>query len=165
MSRFLPPHPNLDHLRKQAKELLRELKQHSAAVKLADAQHSLARDYGFASWPKLKAYVEALPHAFIAPEKANPFVGQWRANLSKSRRHPSTTFQSALLQFAVSGDVVTITDSVIDDSGREQYGQNIIVAGATKDGQVVGWGTYEVSDDGQTLTISGDQQLIVLERS
>jgi hypothetical protein len=191
MSRSLPPHPNLDHLKKQAKELLRDLRQQNPTAKLADAQHALARDFGFASWPRLKLYVESLP-PLTRPSVQNPFVGKWSANLSKSRRHPGNLFQSALLQFAVSGDVVTITDSVVDDSGREHQGQNTVVADgqehpsehgngyilkvnwrspqiletvATNDGQVVGWGTYQVSDNGQTLTISGDQQVIVLERT
>jgi hypothetical protein len=34
----------------------------------------------------------------------------------------------------------------------------------TKDGEVEGRGTYEVSADGKTLTIAADQQLIVFER-
>ena len=58
MSRNLPPHPNLEHLKKQAKDLLHDLQQRDPALKLADAQHALAREYGFASWPKLNAYVE-----------------------------------------------------------------------------------------------------------
>src|SRR5262249_20192907 len=32
----------------------------SGTVKLADAQHLVAREYGFASWPKLKEHVESL---------------------------------------------------------------------------------------------------------
>ena len=60
MSRDLPEHPNLDHLKHQAKRLLRELQRHNPGSKLADAQHALAREYGFASWPKLKAHVESL---------------------------------------------------------------------------------------------------------
>ena len=36
---------------------------------------------------------------------------------------------------------------------------------AKKDGQVVGSTTYQVSADGRVLTISGDQQVIVLDRS
>lgn len=59
MSRDLPPRPDLEHLKKQAKALLRELRQRDANASLADALHALARDYGFASWPKLKAHVEA----------------------------------------------------------------------------------------------------------
>lgn len=56
MSRHLPEKPNLKHLKKQAKELLRTMRQ----GKLADAQHALAGEYGFATWAKLKSHVEAL---------------------------------------------------------------------------------------------------------
>ena len=56
MSRQLPEKPNLESLRKQAKALLRDT-QHG---KLADAQHALANDYGFAGWVELKAHVQAL---------------------------------------------------------------------------------------------------------
>ncbi|MGA8028124.1 MAG: ankyrin repeat domain-containing protein [Bryobacteraceae bacterium] len=56
MSRQLPEKPNLEYLRKQAKELLRSKRQ----GKLADAQHALANEYGFPTWAKLKSHVEAL---------------------------------------------------------------------------------------------------------
>jgi ankyrin repeat protein len=56
MSRSLPEKPHLEYLRKQAKELLRSMEQ----GKLADAQHALAKEYGFASWAKLKSHVESL---------------------------------------------------------------------------------------------------------
>ena len=59
MPRDLPDRPDLEHLKKQAKALLRELRQRDANASLADALHALARDYGFASWPKLKAQVES----------------------------------------------------------------------------------------------------------
>ena len=59
MPRDLPDRPDLEHLRKQAKALLRELRQRDANTSLADALHALAREYGFASWPKLKAHVES----------------------------------------------------------------------------------------------------------
>src|SRR5215218_10191520 len=71
----LPEHPNLDQLRRRAKELRdaaragdsaawervrRQVDLRSdAAVTLAAAQLTLAREYGFASWPRLKAEVEA----------------------------------------------------------------------------------------------------------
>lgn len=45
---------DLDQLRKQAKERVRA----TPSLKLADAQHAIAREQGFASWPKLKAYVD-----------------------------------------------------------------------------------------------------------
>ena len=54
----LPARPNLEHLRKQAKRLLRKLRASDAAAKLADAQLAIAREYGFASWKKLSAQVE-----------------------------------------------------------------------------------------------------------
>ncbi|MBV9266323.1 MAG: ankyrin repeat domain-containing protein, partial [Acidobacteriaceae bacterium] len=56
MSRQLPQKPSLQYLKKQAKELLRSVR----VGKLAEAQHALANEYGFASWAKLKAHVEAI---------------------------------------------------------------------------------------------------------
>ncbi len=73
-TRALREHPDLDQLKRQAKELLeafragdadavREVSTHyrdvdRAALALHDAQLVLARAYGFDSWPKLKAYVD-----------------------------------------------------------------------------------------------------------
>ncbi len=56
MSRQLPEKPNLEYLRKQAKDLLRSM----GRGKLADAQHTLAREYGFATWAKLRSHVVTL---------------------------------------------------------------------------------------------------------
>src|SRR5918999_1964272 len=53
--RPLPEHPNLRHLKDQAKDLLKT----GAAASITDAQFQIARLYGFASWPKLKAHVES----------------------------------------------------------------------------------------------------------
>jgi Ankyrin repeat len=53
MSRTLPEKPNLEFLRKQAKELLRT----TGLGKLADAQHALAKEYGFATWASLRSHV------------------------------------------------------------------------------------------------------------
>ena len=55
MCRPLPDHPSLQHLKKQAKELLRGMPQ----GKLADAQHTLAKEYGFDTWAKLRSHVQA----------------------------------------------------------------------------------------------------------
>ena len=54
--RSLPEQPNLRHLKAQAKDLLKA----GEATSLTDAQFKIARLYGFASWPKLKAQVDAL---------------------------------------------------------------------------------------------------------
>ena len=55
-TRPLPDHPNLRHLKDQARDLL----QTSQAASLADAQYKIAQRYGFASWPRLKAHVDSL---------------------------------------------------------------------------------------------------------
>lgn len=54
--RSLPEQPNLRHLKDQAKDLLKA----GEASTLTDAQFKIARLYGFASWPKLKANVDSL---------------------------------------------------------------------------------------------------------
>jgi Ankyrin repeats (3 copies) len=51
---------NLEQLRKQAKEQVRERRAAGQEVRLAEVQFELARELGFDSWPKLKAYVERL---------------------------------------------------------------------------------------------------------
>ena len=55
-ARQLPANPDLRHLKDQAKDLLEA----GQAESLARAQFQIARQYGFASWPKLKAHVESL---------------------------------------------------------------------------------------------------------
>jgi len=54
--RPLPDRPNLRHLKDQAKDLLKA----GAATSITDAQFRVARLYGFASWPKLKAHIDSL---------------------------------------------------------------------------------------------------------
>jgi len=65
----LPSRPDLDQLRRQAKELRRaaaggdacagaRVRAVSDGVTLAAAQLALAREHGFASWPEMKAAVE-----------------------------------------------------------------------------------------------------------
>jgi hypothetical protein len=77
--RALPARPNLEFERKQAKKLLRQLKKAEPEAlarvhaklkqsvdtppdefQLSDAQFTIAREYGFTSWPKLVEYFEAL---------------------------------------------------------------------------------------------------------
>jgi ankyrin repeat protein len=80
--RRLPHQPNLEQLKKQAKELLERFRgSESTAVAevrqfernpdpshfaLNDAQRVLARAYGFQSWPKLKAFVDGATIARFA---------------------------------------------------------------------------------------------------
>jgi hypothetical protein len=84
MAKSLPPRPNLDHLRQQAKALLAALdagdkkaigtfRKHlpaaakmtltqvrKAGFRLADAQSAIARKTGFSNWPQLARHVEQL---------------------------------------------------------------------------------------------------------
>lgn len=55
-SKSLPERPNLRHLKDQAKDLFETGK----ASSLTNAQFQIARLYGFASWPKLKAHVDSI---------------------------------------------------------------------------------------------------------
>ncbi|MGI8904632.1 MAG: ankyrin repeat domain-containing protein [Solirubrobacteraceae bacterium] len=50
----LPESASLEYLRKQAKS-----RRHVQALSLSQAQHELAREYGFDSWPKLVHHVQA----------------------------------------------------------------------------------------------------------
>jgi len=56
-SRRLPERPSLEQLRKQAKEHLDTLRAADPLATLSAAQHALARDYGFDSWPRRQASV------------------------------------------------------------------------------------------------------------
>jgi ankyrin repeat protein len=115
MTSHLPTAANLEHLRKQAKALLRD---HRAALpaavermrahprpprepKLADAQLVVAREYGFPSWPRLRAYVErvqahgpGLQHAF--EEGIDYYAGRATGLLASARDQTPT----ALAAFA-----------------------------------------------------------------
>jgi endonuclease YncB( thermonuclease family) len=130
MSRVLPPRPNLEHLRNQAKDLLHDWQQRKPDAQLADAQHAIALEYGFPSWPKLKAHVESLiaddPRPSAAPASDNPFLGTWIANLDASKRHPANQFIAATLALAVDGDTVTITHTGRDAAGRDEQSTNTI---------------------------------------
>lgn len=54
--RSLPERPNLRHLKNQARDLLNA----GEASSISQAQFRIARMYGFASWPSLKAHVDSL---------------------------------------------------------------------------------------------------------
>jgi len=56
----LPAGANLEHLKNEAKQRLKRLRAQNPSARLADAQLLLARRYGFASWRRMKAYVDAL---------------------------------------------------------------------------------------------------------
>lgn len=193
MSQQLPPHPNLEHLRNQAKALLAARRLTDPEMKLADALHLVARDYGFPSWPKLKAHVAEVRSATAAPsepEPRSPFVGRWVADVGQSVRHPANQFERAVLDIQVTGNAVRIAHGYVDESGRREHGVSefdvdgtdhvtgngyVLTASwsgprafetiARKDGEIAGHGRYEVSPDGRSMTITGPEQRLVLVRS
>jgi ankyrin repeat protein len=95
--RRLPPQPNLEQLRKQAKDLLVQYRagapsaaaeverweRHPDPLKFAlhDAQRVLARAYGFESWARLKAYVDGANVARLADAVTAGDLAQARALL------------------------------------------------------------------------------------
>jgi ankyrin repeat protein len=109
MTRRLPDRPSLEHLKKQAKRVLQglveknpeALERYRALLSrpapepplLADAQLALARDYGFASWARLKAHVESIERE---ADPAAQLTAAVRANdVAAARRlfarHPELT--------------------------------------------------------------------------
>jgi len=56
----LPARANLEHLKNEAKQLLKTMRSENPAARLAEAQLLVARSYGFPSWRKLKSCVDAL---------------------------------------------------------------------------------------------------------
>src|SRR5262245_37991661 len=108
----------------------------------------------------------------------HPLHCTWIANLSKSNRHPTHQFQGATMLFEVGTDTVVLSYEGIHASGKhESSTQTIhtdgqerpvpgapgIVASSTleprrlessarKDGVALGRGTYEVDEEGRTLT-------------
>lgn len=57
-TRPLPARFSLEYEKKEAKALLERMRATDPAAQLADAHFRIARDYGFASWPKLVRYFE-----------------------------------------------------------------------------------------------------------
>lgn len=58
IGKVLPERPSLEHLRKEAKRRLGELRDCDPTAQLADAQCHVAREYGFESWRQLKAHID-----------------------------------------------------------------------------------------------------------
>jgi len=58
MAQSLPHRANLEHLRNEAKQRLKTMQAQDPGTRLAAAQLAIAREYGFASWRRLKAAVD-----------------------------------------------------------------------------------------------------------
>jgi hypothetical protein len=146
MSQRLPSFPNLDLLKKQAKHVLRVSRHRGRQWHLADAQHALARGYGFASWPHLKRHVEstrrtpgsaaasvprkqgdrtaasASPLAVAAqsdpPCSSHPIVGTWVARPATDINHDSRA-NHVVVEFELADDTIILTQIAADPAGRD----------------------------------------------
>lgn len=99
-ARTLPDHPDLDQLRRQAKELRRAAAAGDptaiapfggSEITLARAQRVLARSYGFASWPRLVQHVHIradLTRAMDATADGDDPVDRFLRTACLSYTHP-----------------------------------------------------------------------------
>ncbi len=109
--RRLPERPSLEQLRKQAKEHLDTLRAADPLVSLAAAQHALACEYGFDSWPKLVHHVESMQPANRMLQPAELKSDQ-KLLWSPGRG----TDVWALIQACVSGDLETVQALIAKDA-------------------------------------------------
>ena len=126
----------------------------------------------------------------------SPFVGSWSADLSQSRLDPKMPIKGADVTISVAGNVITLANSVVMPSGqtiqeRETLRADGTETAATNPGttgmvHVANWVgshvlalitkngnqhialiTYQVSTDGQTLTVRTSgliEQVVVFKR-
>jgi ankyrin repeat protein len=116
----LPAKPSLDHLRRQARDLLRaaqaddaaavgRIRAVSAALTLAGAQLAVAREYGFASWSRLRDEVAART-ASLARQADAFCAASIRDGTGRAARMLAATPELARYSFA--------TAVILGDAGR-----------------------------------------------
>lgn len=129
-----------------------------------------------------------------APARSNPFVGEWVANINRSRQSPDYRFQAATLRISVDGETVTMASRLVDPSGEQKeaaetfrtdgtetpgtltpgivlaarwLGSHVLATIAKKGDQTIALVTYEVSVDGKTMTLRSSgtvEHVIVFDR-
>lgn len=137
----LPAHPSLDQLRHQAKDLLHAARSgdEAAAAQIAEvsqrptlsaAQLVVARSYGFASWPGLKAEVEA--RAARMDQRAADFcvasVRDWTGRAVRMLAETPELAEYSLATALVLGDVARVRAQIERDP-----------AAVTRPDPVTGW--------------------------
>jgi hypothetical protein len=210
MPQRLPSLPNLDYLKKQAKDVLRVSRHRSPRWRLADAQHAVAHGYGFPGWPELKLHVESVrqrrgattadnlssvPRAAMQDHQSrasHPIEGTWATHPSApSGDGAQAPMGDMVVDFEVIDDTVTLTQIVVDPTGRQlatktavqtdgldhpiQFGDELVLQATWIDVRtlemifkhadtIVSKWTYEVSVDGQSLIVSTTKQVVIFER-
>jgi hypothetical protein len=156
MPQRLPSLPNLDYLKKQAKDVLRVARHRSPRWRLADAQHAVAHGYGFDSWPALKLHVEsarqrlrtgssarekedatagdasAAPHTATQERhsrSSHPLAGTWAKRPSPSSAgRAQAPMDDMVFEFDLIDGTVTLTQIVIESTGRQSATRTVIQA-------------------------------------
>ncbi len=127
MTKKLPERPDLEQLKKQAKDLLQDVRaqrpealarvpeNERAEFALADAQRILAREYGFPSWTKLKERVELSGPALAAHTLLRAALhGQTEQAAALLREHPRLSRADIQLAAAL-GDATGVRDWLAHD--------------------------------------------------
>ncbi len=126
-------------------------------------------------------------------------VGTWIANIAKSKRHENHLFANVTMHFAIANDEVRLSYEGVNASSKTERDEQVLQADglphphplapgivvtsslgprgveaiATKDGATMGRGSYDVSEDGNTMiaTVKGIdgsgkafEQVIVFDR-
>jgi len=136
-SQKLPERPNLEQLKKQAKNLLHAAQQGDAAalerfrslpafaagadpvaLALHDAQSAIAREYGFASWKELRDQVEMqlLSFAAAADEFVRCATGGARDRAMRLLERFPDVAHASLFSELVLGDAVAVEARLEEDS-------------------------------------------------
>jgi ankyrin repeat protein len=122
----LPPRPNLDQLKHQAKELVQAGEAHA----LHDAQTMIAREYGFRSWNALRDHVEAVTLEFDAA------LAEFLEAATDGRRDRAERMLALYPKIATAN---LHTALVLGDSGRVDTRLEQNPSLATKPGGPRGW--------------------------
>jgi ankyrin repeat protein len=148
MATQLPTFPSLDLLKKRARRLLRDAAAGDAktqtrfraaiprlqsrddaaliaGVQLADAQHVLARELGFPSWPKLKHHVESLQPEPVQAEHLLEAIRDHdrKAAIRLLRQNPKLAAFDAFTASAT-GQMERLAKAVDSDRGIVHAAQN-----------------------------------------
>ncbi len=147
MTPSLPSIPNLEQLKHQSKDLVKHFKARNpevmqrvleylprasaSALTLAGAQFVLARELGFASWPRLKEHIEALrpdPAAALEAFKSAVRDGEGAKLKTLLENHPQLREQLAAPLFSFDSPAVVYAAGRLDRKVLDvllEYGADI----------------------------------------
>lgn len=138
MAEALPARPNIEWLKKTAKQLLGDLQAQDPTRKLANAQFALARRYGFASWRAMKAHIEQqdVPSQTLNDEDVAAFlrhVGAGRMDAIEAALAASPAIVNAVGPHPYWGDRPQALHVSIETTRRDVF-DLLLAAGADVNG-------------------------------